>query len=74
MPGPLTPDVPIAPGVPSVLRDATNSAPGDTGRLTGDAISVTASKKDQWGLYRASDNSLAVTPIDLGYPEPGLRT
>lgn len=70
MPGPLTPDVPIAPGVPSVLRDATNSTPGDTGRLTGDAISVTASKKDQWGLYRASDNSLAVaadTVNSIGY-------
>lgn len=61
MPGPLTPDVPIAPGVPSVLRDATNSAPGDTGRLTNDSITVATTKKDQWGLYRASDNSLALT-------------
>lgn len=61
MPGPLTPDVPIAPGVPSVLRDATNSAAGETGRLTNDSIVVAGVNKDQWGLYRASDNSLALT-------------
>lgn len=70
MPGPITPDVPVAPGVPPVRRDATNSAAADTGKLTGDSISVTASKKDQWGIYRASDNGLAIladTVSSIGY-------
>ena len=62
MAGPIYPDVPSTAGVPAVNRNATNPGTDTQGQLTADAITVTASAKDQWGLYRASDNTKALSP------------
>lgn len=62
MAGPVFPDVPKSDGVPAVNRDASNPGTDTQGQLTSDAITVTSSAKDQWGLYRAEGNAKALAP------------
>lgn len=45
------PDVPIATGVPPVLRDAANSSIGGEARLSGDGSDVTQLAATQWGIF-----------------------
>lgn len=51
MAGPIFPNVPIATGVPQVLRDASNPGSDTVDQLTSDAITVSASPVDTWGIY-----------------------
>lgn len=55
---PSSPTVPAIDGVPT-LANGTTATTGTA--LTGDNITVTANKAT-WGIYLASDNSLAVSP------------
>jgi hypothetical protein len=56
---PLYPDVPLAPGVPPVLRDGQSSAVVQP--LTGDDTAALAQYGPQWGIFTAS-GALAIEP------------
>lgn len=69
MAGPLYPNVPVASGVPPVKRDGSNPGTDTQSQLSSDAITVTATGKNQWGVY-TEDNAKALSPdtiIALGY-------
>jgi hypothetical protein len=61
MAGPVFPDVPKVPGVPAVARSALNSGTETEPQLTQDSITVTATAKNQWGVYTAA-GALALDP------------
>lgn len=51
MAGPVFPDVPKAPGVPAVARSPINPGTDTEPKLTQDSITVTATARNQWGVY-----------------------
>lgn len=53
MAGPVFPDVPKVPGVPAVARSALNPGTATEPQITQDSITVTATARDQWGVYSA---------------------
>lgn len=61
MAGPVFPDVPKAPGVPAVARDAANSVATTEDQLSSDSITVTATAAGQWGIYTVA-GALALDP------------
>lgn len=65
---PAYPDVPIAPGVPSVLRDPSNSAPDSGATLNGDAPGVADnSTSPQWGLFDTDGNAVITADSVFGF-------
>lgn len=50
MSGPIFPDVPNVPGVPAVRRLANSISPTEA-PLSSDSITVTATARDQWGIF-----------------------
>ena len=73
LPIPQFPDVPIALGVPPVLRDAANSAIAEansaiSGLLTSDAPGVADTSTDpQWGLFDSSGNAVITADSVFGF-------
>lgn len=68
LPIPQYPDVPIASGVPPVLRDSGNSAPDPGSLLTGDADDVSdTSISPQWGLFDSSGNPVITADSVFGF-------
>lgn len=61
MAGPVFPDVPKVPGVPAVARSALNPGTATEPKLTQDSITVTATAKNQWGIYTVA-GALALDP------------
>lgn len=61
MAGPVFPDVPKVPGVPAVARGLLNPGTATEPKLTEDSITVTATAKNQWGVYTTA-GSLALDP------------
>ncbi|MBF5091277.1 hypothetical protein F1640_14910 [Novosphingobium sp. NBM11] len=52
MAGPEFPNVPATPGVPTVQRgDENPPTEGEESQLSSDSITVTATAKNQWGIY-----------------------
>lgn len=60
----LFPDVPNAPGVPPVLRDAANSFDDTLSALTGDAIDLLATGSSLWGVFDDA-GSLVLDPDNI---------
>lgn len=61
MAGPVFPDVPKVPGVPAVARSLVNPGNATEPQLTEDSITVTATAKNQWGVYTKA-GALALDP------------
>lgn len=51
MPGPLFPNVPIAPGVPPVMRGPMNPGTDSQPRLTSDSDAIGGLSSAQWGIF-----------------------
>lgn len=69
MAGPVYPDVPKEKGVPQVKRSVDNPGTATQDQLASDSITVTATARNQWGVYTAG-NVLALKPdniVALGY-------
>nr|DAL40966.1 MAG TPA_asm: hypothetical protein [Caudoviricetes sp.] len=64
MAGPVFPDVPKVPGVPAVARSLVNPGTATEPQLTQDSITVTATAKNEWGVYTAS-GALALEPDSI---------
>jgi hypothetical protein len=64
MAGPFFPNVPVAIGVPPVLRNAANMAAGTVNLLASDSLSVAQTTASQWGIY-TSDGGLALNPDNI---------
>lgn len=69
MAGPIFPNVPSVPGVPSVQRSLTNPGTDTVPKATADSITVTATAKEQWGIYTsAGAKALNVDSVlSIGY-------
>lgn len=69
MAGPIFPNVPSVPGVPSVQRSLTNPGTDTVPKATADSITVTATAKEQWGIYTsAGAKALTVDSVlSIGY-------
>lgn len=69
MAGPVFPNVPSIPGVPSVQRGLTNPGTDTVPKASSDSITVTATAKDQWGIYTtAGAKALNVDSVlSIGY-------
>jgi hypothetical protein len=68
LPIPQYPDVPVAPGVPPVLRDSANSGPDTGAPLSGDAADVTdTSNVPQWGLFDSGGNPVITADSVFGF-------
>ncbi|OYW18904.1 MAG: hypothetical protein B7Z52_04355, partial [Burkholderiales bacterium 12-64-5] len=61
MAGPVFPDVPKVPGVPAVARSALNPGTATEPQITQDSITVTATARNQWGIYTTA-GALALDP------------
>ncbi|KAK0360158.1 hypothetical protein LTR94_028400 [Friedmanniomyces endolithicus] len=64
MAGPIFPNVPIAPGVPAVLRSDATQVLAGVGLLTVDSTDVNQLASSQWGIYR-SGGGLALWPDNI---------
>lgn len=64
MAGPVFPDVPKVPGVPAVARSLLNPGTATEPQLTQDSITVTATAKNEWGVYTAA-GALALEPDSI---------
>lgn len=58
------PNVPIAPGVPAVLRSAATQVLAGVGLLTTDSAEVSQLSSSQWGLYKTG-GGLALYPDNI---------
>lgn len=61
----LFPDVPIAAGIPPVLRDAANDVVSAVNALTSDSFDLLGSLPT-WGIFSADGGSVAIQPDSFG--------
>lgn len=64
MAGPSHPDVPVAPGVPPVKRDASNPGTAGTPAQTSDNPEIVVSYVNRWGIF-TKDGALALDPDSI---------